>query len=122
MTLNQKDSEVVAVIQSSQNGATKALQPKSVRIEATLKYFGLDKGSSEGTAVSIEYLIPEGISRNELTKLMLTENERLDVFCLLSERLRGSLSDVDYKNRRDTLKLKYESLLGKVTEAGHNGD
>lgn len=99
----------------------KTLTPKNVRLESSLKYFGLEKGSSEGTTISIEYGVPEGITRKDLTILMLAENERLDLFCLLTERLRGALTDADYTTRRDALKAKYKTLLKPVEDASHVG-
>lgn len=96
------------------------LKPVRVTLESSLKLFGLQQGSSEGSLIQMTFEIPEGFENNgQLLRLMLREKEKLDLFCLSAERLRGTLTSEEYQRRRALILQSYASVLDKdVTTEG----
>ena len=90
------------------------LIPGKVQLTSSLKFFGLDAGSSDGTEISIEFDVPAGMDRKTLRRAMLEEQERLDNLALYAQRLKGAVKDGLFHRRRAVIKENYDKLLGRV--------
>jgi len=97
------------------------LVPRKVTIESSIKFFGLDIGRSEGSTVSVEFDLPEGMDSKEFRRAYFTEKEQLDLTTLAMEKARGSVKDSAYVNSRQRIKQSYDKILGRSTadEAGN---
>jgi len=97
------------------------LVPRKVTIESSIKFFGLDIGRSEGSTLSVEFDIPEGMDPKEFKRAYFTEKEQLDLAALAMEKARGSVKDSAYTNSRQRIKQSYDRILGRGTadEAGN---
>lgn len=92
---------------------TLKLIAKQVTVGSEAKFFGLDRGASDGSSVSITFEIPEGMDEKELKRAMLVEKERLDMFVLVAERIKESMPDNVFQQRKAALKSQYDKLLGR---------
>lgn len=90
---------------------TPKLKPRTVTLGSEAKFFGLDKGESNGSSASITFEIPDGMTDADLKRAMLLEKERLDIFTLITERLKGSLSQELFEARRANIKNGYDKVL-----------
>lgn len=95
-----------------------ALIPRQVTLGAELKFFGLEKGASDSTPVSMTFDIPDGLEGRELKLAMWEQEYQLCMFVLYAERMKGSVSDAVFNLRKDTLKKNFDKLLGKETVDG----
>lgn len=93
---------------------TPKLTPKTVQIGSELKFFGLDRGASDGSSVSITFDIPEGVDDKEMRKLILTEKEKLDKLVLYCEQIKGSVDESVFKQRKAAITTAYDKLLGRT--------
>lgn len=89
------------------------LTPRSITISSELKFFGLDRGASEGTNLSVTFDIPEGVEGQLLKQLMLREKKSLDLLALACEHIKGSIGAEGYANRKALIERGYAPLLGK---------
>jgi len=92
------------------------LTPKSVTIGSEAKHFELDGGVSNGSSISITFDVPNTTSRKELAKWILTEKEKLDLFVLSAEVLKGALSKEHYAARKLLIKSNYDRALHRQSE------
>lgn len=89
----------------------KELVPVTVTLESSLKLFGLQRGESVGTAVSVEFSVPGGVTRKDLTLLLLAEQERLDKYCLLAEHAKGAMDDGAFNVAKASICDRYDLIL-----------
>lgn len=97
------------------------LTPTQITLNSGLKNFGLDKGASEASEASVTFTVnpPEGgVNRVDLKKAMLLEQQRLDLFVLAAQRLKGAINDDAYRHHREIIKSNYELALGRTKTAG----
>lgn len=92
------------------------LIPRRTTIESNVKFFELDKGMSSGSAVSIEFDLPEDMDDDELKVARMEEKERLDLVLLSMEVARGGMSVENYKRRKDAIRLNYDKLLKRTAK------
>lgn len=90
------------------------LIPKEVTIEGSFKTFGLDKGRSDGTTVSMTFTVPEGMSIGELRMAMLKEKCKVDVLCFTAEALKGTIAAPLYEKLKGDLTKAYDKLVTPV--------
>jgi len=89
------------------------LVPRKVVLGSSIKFFGLDIGRSDGTEISVEFEVPDGIDGKELKKAMLLEKENLDNLVLIMENAKGTMKESFWKTSRQRLKDAYDSMLGR---------
>lgn len=94
----------------------KLLAPRTVTIESNLKAFGLDKGISDGTTVSVTYDVPPDTTRPEFTRLVLEEKERLDKLALYMEHAKGSVENDFLSRRKAQIERGYDKLLKRTAD------
>jgi len=87
------------------------LTPRSVTIGSEAKNFALDDGVSNGSSISITFDIPRDADRHELAISILSEKEKLDLFVLSAEYLKGALSSDEYARRKALIKANYDRCL-----------
>jgi len=94
------------------------LIPTKVTIGSEAKHFNLDDGVSNGSSVSMTFDIPEPsvTTRHDLNGWILAEKEKLDLFVLSAEVLKGALSKEDFARRRATIKANYDRVLHRLSE------
>lgn len=88
--------------------------PKKVRIESNLKLFSLEGGKSTGSSIEVEYDVPEGISKDDFTRLVMKHKEKLDYDLLIMEMARGSLSTGDHNRLKGAEKELYQKIHEKI--------
>lgn len=93
-----------------------ALIPKQVTVSSEAKFFGLDRGASDSSGLSVTYDIPEGLSKKELEQLIWSEKERLDLMVLVSERVKESITEAAFAGRVARMKVQYAKLRGLAPE------
>jgi hypothetical protein len=117
-TLNDPDPRQPGLRQDGfQPGTpTRKLIPKRVTVESSLKPFRSTDlgGASDGTSMSIEFEVPDGMDGRELRKAILSEKEHLDLLVLASERMKGAVSHELYQSRKKMLKASYDTALGRT--------
>lgn len=79
-------------------------------VESSLKVFSLDRGSSDGSTISITFDVPPGMQRNDLNRALLEEKEKLDMLVLHMERLKGTISPDFFGTRADQIKAAYATI------------
>jgi len=99
-----------------------ALTPKSVTLSSEAKFFDRDRGSSDGSMISMTFTVPEDVTRIDLRALILKEKEKLDLFVLYSEKIKGTVSDIIFRDRRDLIRQHYNTLLGRKNGGEGHGD
>lgn len=87
------------------------LQPKSITLESSLKFFGLDSGRSDGSSTSITFEIPPDMSSGEFRKALLEEKEQLDLLVATMELAKGTFARSKYENYKSGLRATYDKLL-----------
>lgn len=87
------------------------LIPRQVTITSELKFFGLDRGSSTGSPVSVTYDVPEGLEGSDFRRTVLEEKERLDILVLTMELARGGITRLAYDEKRANLRRSFDGLL-----------
>ena len=90
--------------------------PKKMTLGSESKHFALDEGMSNGSSVSITFDIPKDMPNKDLVTWMYSEKERLDLFVLSAEVLKGALSKNEYAVRKATIKTNYDRLLHRRSE------
>lgn len=87
------------------------LTPSKVFLESSLKFFGLDVGSSSGSTLGIEYSVPEGLTGVELKKAILDSKMGLDLTVLAMEKMRGAVDHQVFSERKAFVQASYGRLL-----------
>ncbi|HEC65657.1 MAG TPA: hypothetical protein ENI23_10195 [bacterium] len=90
--------------------------PKKVTLGSESKHFVLEDGVSNGSSVSVTFDIPKDMPKKELVTWMYSEKERLDLFVLSAEVLKGALSKDLYAVRKAVIKENYDRLLHRQSE------
>ena len=90
--------------------------PKKVTLGSESKHFALDDGMSNGSSVSITFDIPKDMLNKDLVTWMYSEKEKLDLFVLSAEVLKGSLTKIAYAARKKVIKENYDRLLHRQSE------
>jgi hypothetical protein len=97
---------------------SEGLRPTKVTVHSEQKFFGLERGSSEGSNVTIEFdtsAIPD-LDMVTLAKLIFKEKRRLDLMVLNMEYLRGSVDDSSYLTRRNRIREMYAKTFPEDKE------
>lgn len=91
----------------------KRLIPRRVTVGTSFKSWGGEpsSGTSEGTDLSIEFDVPDGIQGKELKLALLLEKMELDQLALVAERAKGTITNDFFARRRDLLKANYGKIL-----------
>jgi len=97
-------------------GWSKPLIPRIVILSAEAKSFGLERGKSFGSGMSMEFIVPEGIDRKELAKLILVEREKIELGLLVSQHVKGAITNEEYRDSRNQIKGNYEKLRGSIND------
>lgn len=92
------------------------LTPTKVHIQTEAKFFGLEKGSSDGTILAMEFDIhPEAAEDKNAFRLELfREKLSLDLMALAMERMKGSVPDGVYHARVSAVKSQYEKAFAQL--------
>lgn len=93
------------------------LIPKQVTVTSEVKFFGLDRGASDGSGLTVTFDIPPGISRKDLERMIWVEKERLDLQVLIAERVKESITEENFKHRVERMKATYAKLVGREVPA-----
>ncbi|HEC60639.1 MAG TPA: hypothetical protein ENI27_00100 [bacterium] len=92
------------------------LIPKKITLGSEAKHFALDEGVSNGSSVSMTFDVPKGISKHDLVQWMYLEKEKLDLFVLSAEFLKGAVSTAEYTARKATIQMNYDRVLHRQRE------
>lgn len=90
------------------------LKATEVWVESSFKAFGLDRGKSSGSTVSVKFAIPSDVEGLELRLQVLEEKKRLDLLVLSMEMLRGGISNKDYQETKSAVTATYEKIFDSV--------
>lgn len=97
------------------------LIPKQVWVGSEAKFFGLDKGASDGSKFEILFEVPEGTTKRDLRVQMLQEKKELDVLVLYAEYAKGTMDSSLFKERRQHLRATYDKLIEAAKKAKPDG-
>jgi len=92
------------------------MKPKTVTVQTEFKTWAKNSESLGGT-IAVTFEVPEGLEGKILKKQILNEKKGLDLLVLMSEYLRGSLSEEDYMRKRQVCVNGYNKVL--KDEDGH---
>lgn len=92
---------------------TPKLIPRVVTLTSEVKFFGLEKGQSDGSQASVTFDIPPEMATVDLRKAIFEEKERLDLLVLISERIKGSISKEFFTKRRSLIVSSYDKILNR---------
>ena len=90
--------------------------PKKITLGSEAKHFQLDDGMSNGSSVSMTFDIPDDLPNKDLVMWMYAEKEKLDLFVLSAEHLKGALGRDDYIRRKTQIKAAYDTLLHRRSD------
>lgn len=92
------------------------LVPKRITLRSEAKFFYLERGSSEGTAVEVEFDVPEALRGNlpEFRREIFREKRRLDLMALNMEYMRGSCPTAVFTDRQKFLQNSYAKALNET--------
>lgn len=94
------------------------LVPKEITITSSAKHFGLDRGASDGSELSISFCVPDELSTDRLAfaAAVLEEKERLDRTVLYMEYAKGAIDEGFLQKRRQLLQARYDKLLKRTPQ------
>jgi len=84
---------------------------QKITLGSESKHFDLDGGRSDGSSISVTFSVPPSMSSKDLAKWTFEEKEKLDLFVLSAEYLKGSLNQQAYVSRKAGIKAQYDQLL-----------
>jgi len=84
---------------------------QKITLGSESKHFDLDGGRSDGSSISVTFSIPPEMSSKDLARWTFEEKEKLDLFVLSAEYLKGSLKQPAYVARKASIKAQYDQLL-----------
>lgn len=95
------------------------LKAQRVTLSSELKFFGLDRGATDGSAVTIEFEISGGYELEwpGVKKELLEEKEKLDLMVLGMEYAKGSCTHATFSDRKARIKKAYDLALKREPKA-----
>lgn len=93
--------------------ALKFLTPTKILIQTEAKFFGLEKGSSDGTVLAMEFdILPDAYEdKNGFREELFREKLSLDLMALNMERMKGSVPEAVFNSRVSAVKSRYQKVF-----------
>ncbi len=93
--------------------AIKYLTPTTVMVQTEAKFFGLEKGSSDGTILCMTFDIhPDAVDNTNAFRAELFRQKRaLDLMALHMERMKGSVPVGIFNARVKAVRQNYDAAL-----------
>jgi hypothetical protein len=88
-------------------------------IQTEAKFFGLERGSSDGTVISMTYDVDSAAlgDRNGFRIELFREKLSLDLMALAMERMKGSVPEAMYNARVSAVRSAYDRALKQLKQA-----
>lgn len=99
------------------------LTPTTILIQSEIKFFGLNRGASDGTSLGITFEVaPEAAADQRGFRLCIfEEKKRLDLMSLHMEYMKGSCTKDEYEDRKRVLTANYDSAIAALQPKDDNG-